>query len=283
MIESLKSNTYVWAILAICSLIGIPSFLFAIYTWIKSKKKKLFSIAKTKYQIIRTGKNVIEDLKLSFREKEIEDLTITKLAIWNSGNQEIRQEDIASEGPLRIISTGDANILAVSILTQSDPSNQFLVTLKNEKEALIQFEYVNCKDGIVLQVLHSGDSANITFDCKIKGGTGTQGTKKKKRHIMRRIGGKKKKNAELFSLCTDFVLVMILIVYAFLQEIQVIPSNWPFKATDSSMIQHPRWGILAFMLFILVFFVFTFIRVVRISLHLDIPEPLRAYIEIDQN
>lgn len=282
MIEILKNSPVVWAVLAICSLIGVPSFIFTVVTWIKGKKKKRFSMAKTKYQLIRKGKNEIDKLKLLYDDSEIEDLTITKIAIWNSGNREIRREDIATERPLRIISTGEANILDIRIITQSDPTNKFSIKSANDKEAVIDFEYVNDRDGIVLQILHSGSYSDITFDCKIKGGCEIRRGKRSnaKNWIIKKI--REIKNFDIILAGVECGLLSICLVLVGLQEFGVIPRNWPADPVEE-MAKHPDIKVLILIGCLMFVLVGMFISIIRVRLHLDIPEALRPSIEIEDS
>ena len=170
MIEHLQNSPVVWTILTICSLLTIPSLVFAIYTWIKGKQKKEFTISKDGYCIVREGKKKIKKVSLLFDGKEIEDLSVTKFVIWNSGNVDIRREDVASERPLMIHNTGNANILDANIIVETDSTNHFSVDIIDSDRIIIDFEYANKKDGIIVQVIHTGDWDDLAVDYKIKGG-----------------------------------------------------------------------------------------------------------------
>ena len=170
MIEHLQNSPVVWTILTICSLLTIPSLFFAIYTWIKGKQKKEFTMSKDGYCIVREGKKNIKKVSLLFDGKEIEDLSVTKFVIWNSGNVDIRREDIASERPLMIHNIGSASILDANIIVETDSTNHFSVDIIDSDKIIIDFEYANKKDGIVVQVIHTGDWEDLAVDYKIKGG-----------------------------------------------------------------------------------------------------------------
>lgn len=170
MLENLQNSSLVWAILAICSLIGIPSFVFTIYTWYKGNRKKEFSFSQDSYWIVKKGKKKIEKLNLLFDGKEIDDLTITKFVIWNSGNEEIRRDDLVSEKPLAIKSIGKAQILDAQIIVYTESTNKFSITKVESKKATLDFEYVNKNDGVVVQIIHSGSQDDLLLDCKLKGG-----------------------------------------------------------------------------------------------------------------
>ena len=170
MIEHLQNSPVVWTVLTICSLLTIPSLIFAIYTWIKGKQKKEFSVSKDGYCIVRKGKKKIEKVSVLFDGKEIDDLSVTKFVVWNSGNVDIRCDDIVSERPLAIRNIGNATILDATIIVETDSSNKFSVINVDSETVMISFEYANKSDGIVVQVIHTGDWEDLIVDYKIKGG-----------------------------------------------------------------------------------------------------------------
>ena len=170
MIEHLQNSPVVWTVLTICSLLTIPSLIFAIYTWIKGKQKKEFSVSKDGYCIVRKGKKKIEKVSVLFDGKEIDDLSVTKFVVWNSGNVDIRCDDIVSDRPLAIRNIGNATILDATIIVETDSSNKFSVINVDSETVMISFEYANKSDGIVVQVIHTGDWEDLIVDYKIKGG-----------------------------------------------------------------------------------------------------------------
>ena len=86
------------------------------------------SALKKSRQIITIKNKKIEKLSLRYENIPIDNLSITKYAIWNSGNVEIRREDIASLKPLKIKSNGDIKILDASIIRNTDEDNGFTIT-----------------------------------------------------------------------------------------------------------------------------------------------------------
>lgn len=140
------------------------------------------SALKKSRQIITIKNKKIEKLSLRYENIPIDNLSITKYAIWNSGNVEIRREDIASLKPLKIKSNGDIKILDASIIRNTDEDNGFTITHVSEGEIEIGFEYVNEKNGTIVQIIHEGSGYGLWVDCKIKGGRGIKNVNKAMRH-----------------------------------------------------------------------------------------------------
>ncbi len=167
ILKKMMQNPYIWALLALCTIISLP---YAIYVSIKGKIKKEFSYTSDSNYIIRNGKNTISQLKLTFDDKPIKNLTATKIAIWNSGNQVINATEMVNSKELSIQISSESNeILAAEIIASSEETNQFSLST-NPKSVKISFDYVEKNDGVVIQVLHTGPQESLTVTGKIKGG-----------------------------------------------------------------------------------------------------------------
>lgn len=166
--NNLKENPYLWII---TTLLGLIAAIISIYTWFDRKKKKEISYYKNSYKIIDIGQVLTSSLKLLYKEKEIKDLVITKYAIWNSGDEVLNSSDIVVSKPLQInIDNEDAKILDAKIIQRTDECNNFLIEEQEEKYIKIKFDYIDLKDGIVIQIIHTGEKNILGVDCKIKGG-----------------------------------------------------------------------------------------------------------------
>ena len=166
MIDELMKNPYAWLIL---SAISIASFAFAIYTWIVGKKVKEISVDYTSNHIVKKGKSPIPKLEMRYDGKSIDNLSSTIFYFWNSGNEVINADDLVKVCPLKIRCDSE-KILDAQIIKQSDESNSFFIKRITPEEVELQFEYINCGEGVSVQVLHAGEEDKFSLDCKIKGG-----------------------------------------------------------------------------------------------------------------
>lgn len=167
MLEKLMSNPYAWAVLSVCT---IGSMIFAVYTWAKGKEKKEFSHFHVSHAIVRGGKKLNPAIKFTFNGIEFNNLTSTKVAIWNSGNKVINKSDIVVGRELTISAKEDVEILSVEIIAGSEDTNKFTLSEMTDCTQGISFEYVDKQEGVVLQIFHTGDNDAIDVNCKIKGG-----------------------------------------------------------------------------------------------------------------
>lgn len=142
----------------------------------KGNLKKEISYIASSYNIIKhgvgshiKGKNSLNKIEILFNNENIPDLSITKIAFWNSGNIAIDENDIVKVSPYFIRGNEQCLILAADITTETDVTNQFRLELKDNCVS-VKFDYMNSKDGIVIQLVHTGDRDMLKYEGKIKGG-----------------------------------------------------------------------------------------------------------------
>ena len=166
MLEKLMNNPYAWLFL---SALSIFSVIFGIWTWCAGKQRKEISFDCRSDILIKAGKQQIKKLDVFYNGNSIADLTSSKFYIWNSGNQVLQRDDIVTARPIAIRSE-KAKMLDAQILRMSDPTSAFQINAVSEQEINVDFEYMESGDGVLIQILHTGDFLDLDFDCKIKGG-----------------------------------------------------------------------------------------------------------------
>lgn len=278
MIESIKNSDFLWVILSIGTLLAIPSTIFTIYTWRRGRKKSEFSTVKTSYKIISSEKKTSEKMVFLYDGKSINDLSVSKIAIWNSGNNEIRKEDIVSDCPLRIISQGDSTILDAEIIIQSDPADKFSVSSIDSNAVELGFDYVNKNDGIVVQIFSCGDTEDLAVDCKIKGGERIRSTEHDVRDYLRKTIFSKISAKHI--LLIYWGLQLFLSIFAFvvfiLMTFGVISNQVPIDITPVEL--GSKLVPLDILLLLLIVMCCYSIR--RLFLF-SVPHKLRKYVEIE--
>ncbi len=167
MLEQLMINPIIWAT---TSIIGIAGFIFAIVTHFKNKRKKGLSYIIDSKTLIQNKKCNFEKLSIKYDDIDISNMTISNVTIWNSGNTVINSNDIVKGYELTIKVPDDICILDVTTLLENDETNKFVVTRTDEKTIQIMFDYVGINDGVVIQVIHTGNKKSISVTCVIKDG-----------------------------------------------------------------------------------------------------------------
>jgi hypothetical protein len=151
----------------ILSLIGI---VLAILFYFKSRRKKSIMYYFKSDLLIQDFIQKIKGLTIKFFEKNINELTVTKIVFWNNGTETINANDIPTNDKFSIIIANDYDILDVSIINIINITNDinFFIS-ENGKEININFEYLDKSDGFILQILHTGTcSENFVINGTIK-------------------------------------------------------------------------------------------------------------------
>ena len=150
-------------------LIGVVGLIAAFYYGIKGKSKKELSYMIVQSEkLITSGKKRVPKLHLLFESKGIYDITVTTCTIWNTGTQTINQSDIVSGNAIKICPIEGSRILDVQILATNRETNKFEIKKVEDAVAILNFDYIDPKQGATVQIVHEGCA--ISFDCEIKGG-----------------------------------------------------------------------------------------------------------------
>lgn len=273
-LAELMQNPHAWAILSVCT---IGAFIFVIYTWFVGKKKKEISYVYSTYEIIKMGNSVIPGVQLLYHGKDIADLTITRYAIWNSGNEVLNSTDIVATKQLSIICTKNTNrILDAKIVKQSDETNLFTVNQKNDTCIEVTFDYVAKHDGIILQVLHTGTAIDLKVDCKIKGGNDLKNLSPQSTHKETK---KSFKRSLIILTGIECALIAITSMLIFLKSFGLISQDLFLNLMFISPQFEKIFAVLSIILTGIVIFMYwkLFIK----AYHINIPSPLRSNIEYE--
>lgn len=161
------------ALLNIISLgIGALGIALAGYFYIKSKPFKLIASASRSFRIISDRSQKVPGLEVSIHGKPASVVTVTRLAIWNTGNRTVDSSDIPSIDPLIIHSTKGAHIFDIEVTEQTKNANQVSVVKSDASNNYqIHFEYLDPGDGALLNIVHNGkDVDEFTLKGSVKGG-----------------------------------------------------------------------------------------------------------------
>lgn len=167
-IETLADNP--WLVI-VSFIITVLAFIFGFISYFKSKKVKKPRLESRSLNLLEESAEKIEGLKITYLNENIPNLTITKLAIWNDGNDTIDKNDIASADPLLITAKDTVHILEYKIIYQKNECSLFdIEEIESGKQLKVTFDFLDFHDGAVIQLLHTGNSSSdIEFKGTIKG------------------------------------------------------------------------------------------------------------------
>jgi len=136
----------------ILTIVGIVVGLIA--SWFFSAK---FAKSKKPYwhgkmnQLFQEGLSTIDNLKITYKDSEIDNLSSTYIAFWNNGKETVKGDEIAEDIKIRI---RDGEIYDAQVIFQTTQSNEFCATVSEDKRSVsIVFRYMDYKEGVVIQFL----------------------------------------------------------------------------------------------------------------------------------
>ncbi len=167
MLAKLMDSPIAWTALAI---ITVASLVYAIICQQINKEKKEFTYCRKTTSLLHKKKRKFEKLLVSYDGQEIENLCVSRFTIWNSGNKTLYSNDMVTSKELIVTTVEEDRILDVELIVCSEETNKFITQVINEHTVKILFEYADKKDGVVIQIIHTGTAESLKIDCKIKGG-----------------------------------------------------------------------------------------------------------------
>lgn len=157
---------------SLIGIIGIILGIFGIFSYRISK-----SVAKPSYQksslrlIGRNEDNLPKYVTVTYKGNEVDRLTKTTLTIWNDGTETLDGSDVVDSDPLLISFKENDKILSYKILKKTKEANAFSL-IKCEaftNKLRLEFEYLDPKDGVVIELLHDSEERYPEFSGTIKG------------------------------------------------------------------------------------------------------------------
>ena len=204
--------------------IGIIGTVLAIIFQVKSKRTKEPCYAMKTETLIAGYSAKFDDLIIHYKDKEIENLSVSKIAFWNKGGETIDRSDIAPKSPLLIVANDEVEILDTKVLQQNNRSCNFSIQLVEELNmAPILFDYIDKGQGAVFQVIHTGTSP--VSDLYVVGDIkGAKNVSFKSTHTTPFIGWL----MIVFSVISVWFTVILLLIAGFTKGFETILSSWVF-------------------------------------------------------
>jgi len=148
-------------------VLALGSILVSVYLFLKSRKRKIPTYLMKTFNLFKDKVATIEKVKITYSDNPIENLSITKVSIWNRGNDVINFSDVAPKNPIMIKASDKNEILDAQIVYNHNTNNNFHIILNEDKKTLeIKFDYFYKNEGIVLEVYHNGTTGK---DIKLEG------------------------------------------------------------------------------------------------------------------
>jgi hypothetical protein len=147
---------------------GVLSVVLSVALYFRGRRRKCLTFT---YELTQLYTRTHPEITILFRDKRIDNLSRLRVVVWNSGNQEIRQSDIPSDGSPSIELTG-ARVLSVAVL-EASANTKCTASQRDNERVSVAFEFLNPKDYSTIDVLYESIGAkppSIQFIARVIGG-----------------------------------------------------------------------------------------------------------------
>jgi hypothetical protein len=132
------------------------------------EKRKILAFDTKTFTLIEKFENQVEDLEISYRDKPIENLALSRVFIWNEGRSLIQNEDIDDEDPIRIVVDGE--IVGGASSLDYIRRKQMEIQLVDQNQIFLDLKYLSHGEGMLFEFRHTwNEKINPEVKGHIKG------------------------------------------------------------------------------------------------------------------
>lgn len=142
-------------------LVGTLGIAVAIYTIFRRTKGRLL-YQQTSIRLLDAGRSsLLNNVSLLYGDKKVPRVSLTHVAIWNSGRSAVRSTDISQHGPIKIELNGDGEILEATVAASSMPDNDPTLIISDDgRSFLLNFSFLNPGQGVITRAIHTAAKEN---------------------------------------------------------------------------------------------------------------------------
>jgi len=149
------------------TLIG---WFLAIIFYLKGKTNRALVYNKRTFTLLDQTTSSLNGFAATYLGSPLTTLRATKFILWNNGNTTISIDDFAEQDRLTIKTLQGGKVLESRILAVSSKTNAVKFNIDDHDGAVIEFDYLDPGQGVVVTLLHIGDDGNIEVNGTLKGG-----------------------------------------------------------------------------------------------------------------
>ena len=166
IIEWLDENQ--WLNIIFLILAGL-SIIVSIILYRKSRKRRSPVFDKLSTNVISEKIQRVGQIEVKYQGEKVKDLTVSKIAFWNRGNETINDLDQAPTDKLKVIIDSDFKILESELIFQTSSTNNIRLNARGEAVEVL-FDYIDKDEGGIIKLIHTGkNSTNIDLTGTFKG------------------------------------------------------------------------------------------------------------------
>lgn len=167
ILDFINKNPWLNILFIILTLISI---FLSIWFYIKSKRTRKPTYCVRTFNLVRDKINKIDSVNILYQGEKIDNLSISKIAIWNGGKETISQSDIAKNDRFRIEIVDTASILDFKLLFEKNNANGFKLTKIDNNCINVEFDYIDFNEGVIIQLYHTAtESSDLIIKGSFKG------------------------------------------------------------------------------------------------------------------
>ena len=169
----IAENPVVTTWITIISLLGVAITVIALILQVKDKKRKAIYYTINSTILIDNEVSKIDGMKILFHDKKVDTVVISKIKLWNGGDEILEEGDFYPDHELKIAVPETERILVATVIEETDETCKIKVQnpARNENEILVSFYCLEPRQGATITVYHTNINERETNVIgKIKGG-----------------------------------------------------------------------------------------------------------------
>ena len=153
------------------AVVGLLGLAAAIAFYFRSKRKTHLAYQHAHVTLIGGGSGAAfpEEVEVRFAGASVPRITSTRIVLWNSGDRTINGSDLVIGDHLRLELANDGLILKHEILQQTRDVNGWSVERSAPNRLNVSFDFLDPRDGISLEVIHTELGRHLDLKGTIKG------------------------------------------------------------------------------------------------------------------
>lgn len=146
------------------SIIGIVGLAGALLAYLWTRQRGIIAYTQSGERLLGlTADGLPRDVTVQYCGTDIQRLTRTIIWFWNAGERTFKGSDIVTHDHFRLEVKNGGSVLAATVLKQARDVCMIAVPLDTESpdKIFIKFDFLDPKDGAVLEILHTSDVIDV--------------------------------------------------------------------------------------------------------------------------
>ena len=157
--------------IAVGLFLSLPGIVVAVVFYYRGRRIKLPCYATTSTNLVTDLVSRLDRLQILYADEPVPTLTATKVLFWNAGADTISRTDVPEGDPIVVRVGPGLRVLDATVLKVTNLVNRFETDISNDgATVLLHFDYIDMNEGVLLQVLHTGQSGSeVSVGGTVKG------------------------------------------------------------------------------------------------------------------